>query len=67
MNFQFRGEAFNVFNHPSANTPNAVIGHDSSAVAPTYLQGLRHGDELYAIPGTLSSARVLSLTGKLIF
>ena len=26
MKFQFRAEAFNVFNHPSANTPNAVIG-----------------------------------------
>jgi hypothetical protein len=37
MKFPFRAEAFNVFNHPSANTPNAVIGHGSSAVAqPTF-------------------------------
>ncbi len=37
MKFQFRAEAFNVFNHPSANTPNAQIGHDSSAVGqPTF-------------------------------
>ncbi len=37
MRFQFRAEAFNVFNHPSAGTPNAVIGTSSAAVSqPVY-------------------------------
>jgi hypothetical protein len=67
MKFQFRAEAFNVFNHPSANTPNATIGHDSSSVAKPTFNNFGTVTSVYQIPGTLSGARVLSLTGKLIF
>jgi hypothetical protein len=67
MKFQFRAEAFNVFNHPSAGEPNAVIGHDSSAVAQPTFSGFGTVTSVYQIPGTLSGARVLSLSGKLIF
>lgn len=67
MKFQFRAEAFNAFNHPSANTPNAAIGHDSSAVAQPTFSGFGTVTSVYQIPGTLSGARVISLSGKLIF
>jgi hypothetical protein len=67
MKFQFRAEAFNAFNHPSANTPNATIGHDSSAIAQPTFSTLGTVTSAYQIPGTLSGARVLSLTGKIIF
>ena len=67
VKFQFRAEAFNAFNHPSAGTPNAVIGHDSSAVAQPTFSGFGTVTSVQQIPGTLSAARVLSLTGKLVF
>jgi hypothetical protein len=67
MKFQFRAEAFNAFNHPSANTPNAAIGHDSSAVAQPTFSGFGTVTSVYQIPGSLSGARVLSLSGKLVF
>jgi hypothetical protein len=67
LKFQFRAEAFNAFNHPSANTPNATIGHDSSAVAQPTFNNFGTVTSVYQIPGTLSGARVLSLTGKIIF
>jgi Carboxypeptidase regulatory-like domain len=67
MKFQFRAEAFNVFNHPSAGNPNASIGHDSSAVAQPTFSGFGTVTSVYQTPGTLSGARVLSLSGKIIF
>jgi hypothetical protein len=67
LKFQFRAEAFNAFNHPSANTPNAAIGHDNSAIAQPTLNNFGTVTSVYQIPGTLSGARVLSLTGKIIF
>jgi hypothetical protein len=67
LKFQFRAEAFNAFNHPSANTPNATIGHDSSANAQPTFNNFGTVTSVYQIPGTLSGARVLSLTGKIIF
>jgi hypothetical protein len=67
MKFQFRAEAFNVFNHPSASTPNAVIGASTAAVSQPTFSNFGTVTSVYQIPGTLSGARVLSLTGKLIF
>jgi len=67
MKFQFRAEAFNVFNHPSAGNPNASIGHDSSTDAQPTFAGFGTVTSVQQIPGTLSGARVLSLSGKLIF
>jgi Carboxypeptidase regulatory-like domain len=67
LKFQFRAEAFNVFNHPSGGNPNATIGHDSSANAQPTFSGFGTVTSVYQIPGTLSGARVLSLAGKIIF
>jgi hypothetical protein len=67
LKFQFRAEAFNAFNHPSANTPNATFGHDSSPTAQPAFSNFGTVTAAYQIPGTLSGARVLSLTGKIIF
>jgi hypothetical protein len=67
VTFQFRAEAFNAFNHPSADNPNAAFGHDSSANAQPNFNGFGTVTKVQQIPGTLSGARVLSLTGKVIF
>jgi hypothetical protein len=67
LKFQFRAEAFNAFNHPSGGNPNAVINHDSSAVAQPTFSGFGTVTTVFQIPGTLSGARVLSLSGKIIF
>ncbi len=67
LKFQFRAEAFNAFNHPSAGNPNATIGHDSSSVSQPTFSGFGTVTTVQQIPGTLSGARVLSLTGKIIF
>ena len=50
-----------------APNPNATIGHDSSAVPNPTFNNFGTVTSVYQIPGTLSGARVLSLTGKLIF
>ena len=67
LKFQFRAEAFNAFNHPSGGNPNAVIGHDSSPNAQPTFSAFGTVTSVQQIPGTLSGARVLSLTAKFIF
>jgi hypothetical protein len=67
LKFQFRAEAFNAFNHPSGGNPNLVIGHDSSPNAQPTFSAFGTVTSVQQIPGTLSGARVLSLTGKIIF
>lgn len=70
LNIQFRAEAFNVFNHPSAANPAASIGHDSSLIAqPTFLSVTGFGTVtgVQQVPGSVSGARVLSLAGKIVF
>ena len=72
--FQFRAEAANVFNHPSAANPNQSNGSGS----PTLNAASQSGTAISAgsagtiidvqkIPGELSGARVLQLAGKIIF
>jgi hypothetical protein len=57
LKFQFRAEAFNVFNHPSAGNPNSTFGASNFGTVSSIQQ----------VPGTISGARVLSLSGKVIF
>jgi len=72
--FQFRAEAANVFNHPSAANPNSSNGGGN----PTLNAASQSGTAISAgsagtiidvqrIPGELTGARVLQLAGKLIF
>ncbi len=75
LKFQFRAEAFNVFNHPSAGNPvspgttNALFGHTTSSPAQPLFSGTGFGtvNSIQQVPGTISGARVISLAGKLIF
>jgi len=72
--FQFRAEASNVFNHPSAANPNSSNGSGN----PTLNAASQTGTAISAgsagtiidvqkVPGELSGARVLQLAGKIIF
>lgn len=67
VKFQFRAEAFNVFNHPSAGNPNSTINHDNAAVANPTFSNFGTVTSVQTVPGTISGARVLSLAGKIIF
>ncbi|HTZ60876.1 MAG TPA: TonB-dependent receptor [Acidobacteriaceae bacterium] len=76
MKFQFRSEAYNVFNHPSgANPPTSsnglTINTTSGACAVQSCLGFPSGwgtiTGVQQIPGTFSGARILELSGKLIF
>ena len=80
LKFQFRTEAFNVFNHPSAQNPtnSAPALGSLTAKEPVYGQtgpftnqvnptGFGAVTAVQTIPGQLSGARVLQLSGKLIF
>jgi hypothetical protein len=65
--FQFRAEAFNAFNHPSAGNPNVTFGHNTSPVAEPTFNGFGYVTSVSQIPGSLTAARVLSLSGKVIW
>jgi hypothetical protein len=65
--FQFRAEAANVFNHPSASNPNGTL--NSASVNTTAISAGSAGTitSVQAIPGELTGARVLQLAGKIVF
>jgi hypothetical protein len=73
--FQFRAEAANVFNHPSAANPNSSNANGnptlnaasltSTAISTTGNAGTII--DVQKIPGELSGARSLQLAGKIIF
>jgi hypothetical protein len=72
--FQFRAEASNVFNHPSAANPNSNNGNgnpslNAASSTSTALSAGNNGTiiDVQKIPGELSGARVLQLAGKIIF
>jgi len=72
--FQFRAEAANVFNHPSAANPNSSNGSGNPSLSAasqtgTALSAANNGTiiDVQRIPGELSGARVLQLAGKIIF
>ena len=72
--FQFRAEAANVFNHPSAANPNSsngsgnptlnALSQSSTAINPGTAGTVI---DVQKVPGELSGARVLQLAGKIIF
>jgi hypothetical protein len=72
--FQFRAEAANVFNHPSAANPNASNGSGNPTLNAASLTGtaISAGNagtiiDVQKLPGELTGARVLQLAGKIIF
>jgi hypothetical protein len=72
--FQFRAEASNVFNHPSAANPNSNNGNgnpslNAASSTGTALSAGNNGTiiDVQKIPGELTGARVLQLAGKIIF
>ncbi len=71
LKFQFRTEAFNVFNHPSAQNPTnsaPALSQSSNLLSNTVgTTGFGQVTAVQTIPGQLSGARVLQLSGKLIF
>lgn len=71
LKFQFRFEAFNVFNHPSAQNPTNSAPALSKSSIPTSnavgTVGFGQVTAVQTIPGQLSGARVLQLSGKFVF
>ena len=72
--FQFRAEAANVFNHPSAANPNSSNGSgnpslNAASLTSTAISAGNAGTiiDVQKIPGELSGARALQLAGKIIF
>jgi hypothetical protein len=65
--FQFRAEAANVFNHPSASNPNATVNAASLNTTAISAGSAGTVTGVQAIPGELSGARVLQLAGKIVF
>jgi hypothetical protein len=61
MKFQFRAEAANLFNHPSASNPNSEIEQGFDPNNPGTYQGFG------TVTGTQSSSRAIQLAGKLVF
>ena len=65
--FQFRAEASNVFNHPSASNPNVTINatnQTGTGISPGSAGTIT---SVQAIPGELTGARVLQVAAKIIF
>lgn len=73
VTFQFRSQAYNVFNHPSGSNPSSGgIGISTSGACATdacltFPNGFGVINGVQQVPGTFSGARVLELSGKLIF
>jgi hypothetical protein len=74
MKLQFRAEALNVFNHPSAANPNSsngsgnpTINAASQSSTAVSASGFGQVIAVQTIPGELSGARSLQLSGRFIF
>jgi len=73
LTFQFRSEAYNVFNHPSgANPSSGSIGISTTGACATnacltFPSGYGEISGVQSLPGSFSGARVLELSGKIIF
>jgi len=80
LKFQFRAEAYNIFNHPSGANPNANgssitpagLGISTSGACAansclTFPSGFGQITGVQQVPGTFSGARLLELSGKIIF
>ncbi len=71
LRFQFRTEAFNVFNHPSAANPSTSAPALSASSNPLTnavgVSGFGLVTDTQKLPGQVSGARVMQLSGKIIF
>ncbi len=73
IKFQFRSEAYNVFNHPSGANPTSTgvtfstTGACASSACLVFPSGFGQITGAQSLPGSFSGARVLELSGKLIF
>ncbi len=67
VKFQFRAEAANVFNHPSAANPSSGLSGTSQTSTQINTAGVGTITGVQSVPGELSGARVLQLAGKIIF
>jgi len=68
MSLDFRAEAFNVFNHPSFQSPQAGVGQGLSFYGNYGVVNLAaNGANPFAITGTVSTPRILQLALKLNF
>jgi hypothetical protein len=73
LKFQFRSEAFNVFNHPSGANPSSTginistTGGCASVSCLVFPSGFGTITGVQQVPGTFSGARILELSGKIIF
>ena len=79
LKFQFRAEAFNVFNHPSGMNPQSgatssssglnisTTGACASVSCLVFPGGFGTITGVQQVPGTFSGARILELAGKVIF
>lgn len=73
VKFQFRSEAYNVFNHPSGANPSSgglgisTSGTCSAGSCLTFPSGYGLITGVQQVPGTFSGARLLELSGKLSF
>jgi len=67
MKFQFRAEAQNVTNHPSASNPSSGLNALSQSGTAVSTSGFGQVTSVQTLPGELTGARVLQLSGKFIF
>ena len=73
VQIQFRSEAYNIFNHPSgANPVSTGIGVNTSGACAatsclTYPSNYGTITGVQTVPGTFSGARILELSGKVVF
>ncbi len=74
MRFQFRTEAYNIFNHPSGGNPisnginiNTTTGTCAATSCLSFPAGWGTITGVQQVPGTFSGSRMLELSGKIIF
>jgi hypothetical protein len=72
--FQFRAEAYNLFNHPSGKNPTSnginvdtSTGTCASSSCLSFPSGWGTITGVQQVPGTFSGARMLELSGKIVF
>jgi len=71
LKFQFRAEAFNVTNHPNPlapgnSAPTLSVSSNPQTTTPGIV-GFGAVTDTQKVPGQLSGARVLQLSGKIVF